>query len=252
MSLHAWQTRLWDMVIAQSAGAPVSSDRASRLDSQLSDTERDWLVRMGATPGFRLMCDIQRGWREFRVQAAAPLTFSLLGPNRRMEVIAEFIRRNPTSTLFFMSDALPFLDVATEWAPDVPHLVELAAFERARLLLGESLDGSDSLGGAGDLDPRRTLEVHPQAAVLRFRAPVDRLIAAVTHGLPSPPVEDHDYWLLVAPRLRNLARISDCTEAHLFEVLRETPASTEAFRNDPAAAATLTRLWQAGALRAVA
>jgi hypothetical protein len=196
------------------------------------------------------MCDIQRGWREFRVQAAAPLTFSLLDAYRRQEVVSTFLSRNPTSTLFFMSDALPFLDVAAEVAADIPHLTELAAFERARLLLGEALDSGYQVGGGGDLDPRCKVEAHPLASIVRFHAPADRVIAAVMRGLELPPVEDRDYFLLIATRLPHRARVSDTPEAHLLEVLREAPASAERYRSDPVATAALTSLWQAGALRA--
>ena len=249
MSLHAWQTRLSDMLIVRAAGAPVSLDRADRLNPQLSDSERDWLIRIETTPAFKFMCDVQRTWREFRVQTTAPLTLSLLEPARRQEVISAFISRHPTSSIFFVSEAVPFLDVAAEMAADVPHVAELAAFERARLLLGQALGSGDPIEGKGELDPKRKVEVHPLACVVRFRAPADRVIAAAMRGLTPPPVEDRDYWLLIAARLPNLARASKIAEAHLFEVLRKTPAAAETFQGDPPATAAMTTLWQAGALR---
>lgn len=239
------------MLIVRAARAPVSLDPADHLDPQLSDSERDWLLRIESTPAFNFMCNIQRTWREFRVQTTAPLTLALLEPGRRQEVIDAFISRNPTSSIFFASEALPFLDVAAEMAADVPHVAELAVFERARLLLGQALASGDPMGGTSELDQKRKVGVHPLARVVRFRAPADRVIAAAMRGLAPPPVEDRDYWLLIAARLPNLVRVSEIAEAHLFEVLRETPAAAATFQDDPPAIAAMTSLWQAGALCAV-
>jgi hypothetical protein len=252
MSLHAWQTRLWDMVIAQSSGAPTAPDRVGRLERQLSDTERRWLGNNEMTSGFKLVCDIQRRWREFRLETATPLTVSALGPERRQEVVGEFIRRHPTSSIFFMSEALPFFDIAAEMAADVPHLAELVAFERSRLLLGEALASGHAASGDGEMNPSDKLATHPLASVVRFHAPPERVIAAAMRGQCMPPREERNYWLLIAPRLPNLARVCDTAQAQVFEVLRETPATPESFHGDPVALAAMTGLWQAGALRAVA
>ncbi|HLZ30075.1 MAG TPA: hypothetical protein VKV73_22365 [Chloroflexota bacterium] len=248
MSLHAWQTSLSDLVIARAAGVPASVTAA---DACLSDAERHWLTRLTDTPGFRVTCDIQRWWREFRVQSAAPLTLSLLGPGRRQDVVLEFARRNPKPSSFFIREALPFLDLAAELAPDVPHLTELAAFERAMLLLGQALAGGQAVG-VGELDPHANVQAHPLAAVVRFKAPPDRILAAAARGLALPPVEDRAYCLLIATRLPNLARACSGDEAAVFDTLRQGPADPCALGGDPVSAAALTTLWQAGALRQAA
>jgi len=245
MTLHAWQTSLSDLVIAHAAGTPAS---ITHLDERLSDAERHWLARLTNTPGFKVTCDIQRWWREFRVQSAAPLTLSLLGPGRRQDVVVAFARRNPKPSSFFIREALPFLELAGELAADVPHLTEVAAFERAMLLLGQAVASGQSVR-AGQLNLQADVETHPLAAVVRFKAPPDRILAATVRGLALPPVEDRAYCLLVAARLPNLARACSDDEARVFEALRQLRAHPRAVAADPASAAALTSLWQAGALR---
>jgi hypothetical protein len=250
MSLLALQTRLSDLVIEQSAGSSMSADRPNHPE-WLTDAEREWLDQLKTTAGFELTCEIQRWWREARVQTVAPLTISLLGPDRRQAVIDAYISRNPRPSSFYIREALPFLDVVTEMAADIPHLTELAAFERAMLKLGQALASGYQVSTHVSLDVSRKLEPHPLASMVRFHAPVHALITATTRGLALPPVEDRDYWLLVAAGLPNLARECDVREAELFERLRQAPASAEAPGADSGDNAALARLWQAGALRAV-
>jgi hypothetical protein len=255
MSLHGWQTALSEMVIAQAAGATPALDQGdspaptgrpatelpARVDIPLTEAERAWLSGLAATPGFKVTCEIQRWWREFRVQSAAPLTLALLGPGRREAVVAAFVSRNPKPSSFYIREALPFLEAAAELAADVPHLPELAAFERAMLLLGQALASGQAFS-LGQLDPGLPLAAHPLAAGVRFKARPDRVLAAAARGLPLPPEERQAHWLLVAPLLPNLARTCTAEEAGLFEALRESPA-----RLRPSAA--LASLWQTGALR---
>jgi hypothetical protein len=136
-------------------------------------------------------------------------------------------------------------------AADVPHVLELASFERARLLLTEAHGSGEQTVAEGDLDPRRDLEAHPLAAVVRFRAPANRVIAAAMQGRSLPPVADCESWVLVAARLPNLARSCDAMEARWLQALADAPATPETLCEDPTAFRALTNLWQAGALRVV-
>src|ERR1700738_3668761 len=125
MTLQAWQTTLVALVIARASAAhPPAADGPQ----QLTDAERAWLAELNPTPGFKVTCDVQRWWRELRVQMAAPLTLSLLDAARRREIIAAFVHATPRPSSFFLREALPFLDLVGEQAADVPHLTSLAAF----------------------------------------------------------------------------------------------------------------------------
>ena len=235
MSLLAWQTALSDLVVAQASRA--GSDQLS-VTERLSDQERDWLVRVQSTPGFEVTCDVQRWWREFRVQTTAPLTLSLLGPGRREQVVAEFVRRNPNPSSFLIREALPFLELASDVAADEPHVREVAAFERAMLLLGQEI-AAGAVADPGEFHASAPLEAHPLAAIVQFRAPPARVLSATTTGTALPPIEDCLYPVLIAPRLPNLARACSADEVRVFREVQRGSADEGA----------LGSLWQAGALR---
>jgi len=235
MSLLAWQTALSNLVVAQAARA--GSVQLSGTE-RLSDHERDWLTRVQSTPGFEVTCDVQRWWREFRVQTTAPLTLSLLGPGRREQVVAEFVRRNPKPSSFLIREALPFLALASDVAADEPHVPEVAAFEQAMLVLGQEI-AAVAVADPGEFDASAPVEAHPLAAIVHFRAPPERVLSATTRGTALPPIEDRRYPVLIAPRLPNLARACSDEEVRVFGEVQCGSTHEGALRS----------LWQAGALR---
>jgi hypothetical protein len=249
MSLLAWQTALAELITARASGDTVQV----QSDQGLSQHERTWFDAVSTTTGFELTCAVQRWWREFRIQQAAPLTLGALDTEWRALLMAEYTRRHGRPSSFFLREALPFLDLACELASDVPHLSALAAFERAMLRLGDALTDHPDLSRIGELLPDSSpdssveVEAHPLAEVVCFQAPVGQVLAAAARGLPFPPVENRAYWILIAPGLANLASASSAAEARLFQAIRADGARRTEFQPD--AMAALQRLWAAGALR---
>jgi len=171
---------------------------------------------------------------------AAPLTLSVLDPERRAALVAEYVRRYSRPSSFFLREAIPFLDLAIELASDVAHLRALAEFERAMLVLGEALASGAPLAVDDELRPDDLVSAHPLAAIVRFEAPPERVLAAASRGTAMPPRTDSAHWLLIAPGLSNLARACAASEATLFESLQTSPAR---------ASQSLASLWRAGALQ---
>lgn len=240
MALHAWQTALAEVLIA----------RASRLeppalvlaDPALGATEREWLANLPEAPGFEVTCDVQRWWRHFRVQSAAPLTLSALGPELRRTVLDQFVESCSRPSSFFVREALRFLDFLVERPLGVPHLAEVAAFERAMLVLSESVALGAPPPPAPELPP--TVTRHPLASVVAFAAPPEQVFGALVAGRELPAEGAAEHWLLVAPNLPNLARRASALEAWLFE---EARAPVRPFKHE-----ALHSLWRAGALVAAA
>ena len=203
MSLSAWQTALAERVTARASGTSMGSD------GTLSAEEEHWFEFVSTSAGFKLTCDVQRWWREFRVQQAAPLTLGALSADLRGRLVDEYVRRHGRPSSFFLREALPFLDLAAELGGDMPHVPALAAFERAMLRLGSALADDLDLAQVREFQPDLPVVANPLAQVVRFQAPAGQVLAAAARALPFPAVEDRAYWILIAPDLPNLA--AGCT-----------------------------------------
>ena len=240
MALLAWQTALAEVLIARSSR--LEPDAGLLADPALSRAEREWLMALPAAPGFEVTCDVQRWWRHFRVQSAAPLTLSALGPERRRTVLNEFVESCARPSSFFVREALRFLEFLVERPHGVPHLAEVAAFERAMLVLSESV----ALGAPTppSVDLPSAVVRHPLASVVAFNAPPEEVIGALVAGREPPAEGTCPHWLLVAPNLPNLARRASALEAWVFE---EARAPVRPFKHE-----AVFSLWRSGALVAAA
>ena len=96
------------------------------------------------SPGMQLTCEVQRWWRRMRLQSSLRLTLAVLPPQQRMAVIQAYIASEPCLSLFFVPEALQFLDFVLQTAPDVPYLEVVARFEQA---LFRAKEAQDTLGG---------------------------------------------------------------------------------------------------------
>ncbi|HEY3058425.1 MAG TPA: hypothetical protein VGL99_05570 [Chloroflexota bacterium] len=238
MGLHAWQTALAETLSARASRLTPSADAFD--SAALTATEREWLAALPLAPGFEVTCDIQRWWRHFRVQSAAPLTLSALGPELRRAVLDDFVESCARPSSFFVREALRFLDflLTREHESGVPHLAQVVAFERAMLVLSESVALGVPAPPAETLPP--TVQRHPHADVVAFRAPPEQVIGALVGGRDLPPESPSEHWLLVAANLPNLARRASPLEVWFLQSARE-PMPT---LNHSA----LHSLWRAGAL----
>jgi hypothetical protein len=228
MTLAGWQDALAALVV----------DGSTPLDG-LSPRESEWLQSLALSPGYRVTREVQRWWREFRVQLAAPLTLAALAPDLRARLIAEYIERNRRPSSFFVREALPFLDLCLAQASQVPHVSALATFERAMLVVGEAIS-SGALITVRAI-PDKPLRAHALAAVACFSAPPHLVLAAAARKSRLPEATSTDHWLLIAPGLPNLARACTGVEAYALRTAQTTPIQP----TSPG----VPELWSAGALR---
>jgi hypothetical protein len=171
-------------------------------------------------------------------QSAAPLTLSMLPDEARRTLVDDFVESSTRQSPSFVREAVRFLDFLVARHPRVPHLPELAAFERATLVLSESLALGAPVRPAPELPP--AVVRNPLASVIAFAAPPDEIFAALVADRPLPAAGSAEHWLLVAPNLPNLARPASAFEAWVFE---EAQQPVRPFRH-----AAVLGLWRSGAL----
>jgi hypothetical protein len=165
----------------------------------------------------RLTCTIQRWWRQMRLQQTVRLTLAALPPARRLQVVQAYIATVPCTSLFFIPEALQFLDFVLHTVAGVPHLDAIARFERALLCAREAEDTSvHTSPDVTALLPSQALYRHQAAALISFSAPPEQLLHALLQGLPVLAPDNREYAVLVTPHLPHYWRPATPDEAHLF------------------------------------
>jgi hypothetical protein len=218
MPLGDLQRALGALVSARAAAARPGAGPAGSFDRlDLTDGERSWLDQLAGSPGFEVTCLIQRWWRETRLRWVVRLTLAVLGADGSSEAINDYLRSTRCSSLFFVPEALGFLDFVIREGPDAPHLGAVARFERAMLKAAEAAPGPPRGTAEVAVTPRaQRVRPHPAAAVVEFAAPPERLFGALLAGDPVPPPDGPASPVLVAPGLPHLWRPATPDEALLF------------------------------------
>lgn len=211
MPLHDLQTALGVMVTARgTAGAGFDG-------LALTPEERGWLEGLAGTPGLAVTRHIGHWWRETKLRMAARLTLAVLDVDARERLIQDYLEATPCASLFFIPEALGFLDYTLLSAPEVPHLLDIARFERALLLAREAAPlPPGATPPAEEWRPEWRITPHPSAAAVAFAAPPTLLLGALLGGgrLPAPQPEPTP--VLIAPGLPHLWRPATPHEAALF------------------------------------
>lgn len=218
MTLREWQTALGTLVVAGASGARPSSCQFEALTGlRLTAAEHAWLAQVVDTPGFVITCDVQRWWRETRLQWTARLTLAAVGPDTGEQLLKAYIETVPCASLFFLPEAMGFLDFLTHTVPMRPHLETVVQFERALLLAAAAAPlPLSTTQDVTEFLPSRQLHCHPAAALVTFAAPPETLLGALIQGTPLPVPSREIFPILVAPGLPHLWRPATADEARVF------------------------------------
>jgi hypothetical protein len=212
MALHDWQMALGRLVEARASGRELRPLLESLDGLNLEDAEREWLRNVTGTPGFALTSEVPRWWRGTRVERSARLTLAALGESAG-QVLGDYMRTVPGFTLFFVAEALAFLDyVATTTA--LPHVRAVAHFERAVWTLKRAEPSPDA--PASEPSPSDTLVRNPMASLVTFPAPPEEVLGALLTDGPLPEETGELHAVLVAPGLPRMWRPATPEEARAF------------------------------------
>jgi hypothetical protein len=218
MALRELQTALGTLIATH---APDLSRQAAQrtwlrtLD--LNTAEHAWLQQLLEAPGMHLTCTIQRWWRQMRLQHTVRLTLATLPAPQRQSMVQAYIATVPCTSLFFIPEALQFLDFVLHTAAAVPHLDAVARFERALLCAREAAGTSGTASrDLATLSSTQPLRCHRAAALITFHAPPETLLDALLQGTPIAAPDGHGHVVLVAPKLVHYWRPVAPDEACLF------------------------------------
>lgn len=253
MPLLELQTALATLVTWR-AGADQSATTVlpSLAALNLTAGEQAWLAQVSGTPGFDATCYIQRWWRETKLRWTARLTLAALGAEQGAALLSAYLNITPCASLFFTPEALGFLDFVARENKTLPHVAEIAQFERAMIVVR---DAAHQFAGqevaARELLPDERLAPHPAAALLEFAAPAEQVLGALVQSQPLPPMSGERFPILIAPGLLHLWRPTAPAEAQLF-IACQPPATISSLRALTAnAQQTLRLLLRVGALQAL-
>lgn len=223
MPLLDLQKALGTLVSARAATGQVSAESLSSFNAlNLTDAERQWLGSLIDTTGFRVTCDIQRWWRETKLKWTARLTLAALGAERSQQAIKEYLQVSPCASLFFVPEAIGFLNFIERTVDGIPHVASIARFESALLLARE--EAAHVANGSSDDSDNHALP-HAAAVILAFAASPIELISAALKGQKLPPVSQEIFYVLISPSLPHLWRPATIDEAKLFSVQQAKSAS---------------------------
>ncbi len=226
MSLRELQTALGTMVVAQASTRLAGATWSESLEGlDLTVAERAWLAQLVGSPGFDVTCYVQRWWRGTGLGLTVRLTFAVLGPERGKKLLGRYLDTVPSSSIFFIPEALEFLDFVISEAPEIAHLQSIARFERARLMAAEAASlPSPPAMDLSESQPMQKIHRTSAADIVAFGATAERLLGALVMGEPLPPPDGRVFPILVAPGLPHLWRPATPDEERLW--IACSPSST--------------------------
>jgi hypothetical protein len=176
------------------------------------------------SPGFELTCYIQKWWRQTRLQSTVKLTLTALG-DQYAEIEKAYFATTPCSSLFFIQEALDFLDFIIQAKLPINHLDAIAQFERAMLMAASATTyPSNSTLDVSTLPRNQLIKCHYAASIINLTAPPSILLNALLLNNPLPPKNQQQFPLLIAPGLEKLWRPATLDEVKLFACCQ--PVST--------------------------
>jgi hypothetical protein len=220
MPLGDLQIALGAMVATGACASGPGRCRSADLEGlDLTAEERAWLDQLAGSPGLAITCRVQRWWRELRLRLTVRLTLAALGVVRSAEIITAYLDSSACPSLFYIPEALGFLDRVIRAGDVTPHIGSVARFERALLLAAAAAPVSsaptpEAANGSGS--EAWCHPPHPAATIVEFAAPPELVLGALLWGTPLPPTDGPICPVLVSPSLPGLWRLATRDEASLL------------------------------------
>ncbi len=185
----------------------------------MNDEEAAQLADVVRSSGFWFTRRVQRSWCRGRAAWVARLTLSSLPTERRRHLINDWVEAGGSAAFDPAVEAGAFLDFIESRLTDPSHSLTLCRIERAAYCASEAALRFSAPNPSLLDDCKTVLRAGMGAALVRFFAEPERLLAAIEAGATLPPISDRTFPVLFAPGLAGLVRVARDAEEALWEHL---------------------------------
>lgn len=218
MALADWQRALGHLVVSRASPAALDPAPLADRASSLSGREALWLHDVADAPGLKVTAYIARWWRETKLQMMARLTCAALRRCGRERLVQSYLDRIAGRTLFFLPEAMGFLDFIAD-EPTAPAAVRaIAELERALLRVREPQRRSGAARVHDDVTDELWADEDPTpisapGEVVILPCPPEDLLGALLTGADLPEPAPRPSFVRVDPTLPQLWAPIDAAEA---------------------------------------
>jgi hypothetical protein len=197
---------------------------------QQIDLDREQLIALAdlvQSPGFNFTKRVQRSWCLGRTEAAAQLTLSVVSAEQRRQLVESWVHGGGGTAFDPTSEADAFLEYVGSRLANPSHALTICQMEQAVYRASTAALRFAARDPSLLNDPQAALGRGEGAALVKFFADPERLLAAVATQQPLPPLADECFPILFAPGLPALWQAAGEEEASLWERL-SVPTSMQA------------------------
>jgi hypothetical protein len=203
----------------RAADADPSASLAALQGIGLDRAELAELHDLVQSPGFRFTRRGQRSWCEGRTAEAAQLTLSILSIEQRQQLVNDWVNAGGGTAFDPASEADAFLEFVAGRLSEPSHAMTICRMEQAVYRVSAAALGFKPPDLSVLDDPKTMLRAGNGAAMVRFFAEPQRLLAAIEAKAQLPPLSDRCFFVLFAPGLPALFRAANNEEAALWDML---------------------------------
>lgn len=212
---------LLDFQIALGRSVRMGESKNAFRGLQLTPAERDQLVALSATKGFRFTVDVQRSWCCGRAAKSAQLTLSTLSTEQCSELLLKWVNSGGGTASFYRVEAEGFLTFISKHLPNPSHELTICQFEQVTQRITSSVSDFVLTDFSGHLTPASRLQRGRLAGLVWFYAEPNDLLDRVQNHQPLPPLSAKGIPLIFGAGIDGLCRRADRNETNLWKRLEK-------------------------------
>lgn len=213
MALLAHQTTLGRHLRTGDPGVPMP-------EAGLDAGHRAQLAELIASPDFAFTRFVRQSWCVGRTKALARLTLSVLPEQAGRNLIDDWVVRGGGAAFDPMSEAEAFFEFAAAYLPDPSHALTICRMEQAALRASAAALTFAAPNLSLNDEAQTVVRRGKGAALVRFFATPERLLACVSAGEPLPALTEESLPILFAPGLAESCRPATEEETSFWESLQ--------------------------------
>ena len=213
MQLSDFQVALVDNI--RQACSPDA--KFQHLVLPLHDSYSQWLQTTQDSTGFKVTCDIQKWWRNVRINTTAVFTCRMLASAGREDMIHQYLSHFACETLFVFPEAQAFLEyIRVE--PSIPLEIKLVAeFEQALLAARSGIETTaDAVAEITKPEKPNRWHLGPGSTIAYFPSRIPGVE-------PTDEASDDFRPVIISPHIEHCWRFLGAQEYTVLTELLEAP-----------------------------